>query len=342
MGVIVAPSMFHDANVPGTVCVKQNIPSDSKSATTWYQEQASETTRCLPMETSNPKVDSLHESLIAFRFPTEETEPSSYSRWNWRLLGSLYLSLSYNEGDEAELEDDKNITAYAVNQRNVPVTMEAKLDASYDRSYVDQTTDENHRLFEWVRLSEIKADRKLQCTVTSLQPGVSSVLDYSCTLTPLFSIELLSNQSYILQLNFSPPKKNVSLADDSIFSTMSSKPALIKEISLTVIVEDDNFHAALFYLKCLCVPFVLGALIMFCIRLYLNDLYVSIPDRLLITCALAQTLHNVPVEALIAEGNMWDASPYIKLLDDLSKFILVSSLFLFWLIYTKDKVSFTQ
>ena len=66
----------------------------------------------------------------------------------------------------------------------------------------------------------------------------------------------------------------------------------------------------------------------------------SIPDRLLITCALAQTLHNVPVEALIAEGNMWDASPYIKLLDDLSKFILVSSLFLFWLIYTKDKVSF--
>ena len=88
--------------------------------------------------------------------------------------------------------------------------------------------------------------------------------------------------------------------------------------------------------------FFTGALIMFCIRLYLNDLYVSIPDRLLITCALAQTLHNVPVEALIAEGNMWDASPYIKLLDDLSKFILVSSLFLFWLIYTKDKVSFTQ
>ena len=84
-----------------------------------------------------------------------------------------------------------------------------------------------------------------------------SNLDYSCTLTPLFSIELLSNQSYILQLNFSPPRKNISSIDE-IFSTMSSKPALIQEISLTVIVEDDNFHAALFYLKCLCVPFVLG------------------------------------------------------------------------------------
>ena len=81
---------------------------------------------------------------------------------------------------------------------------------------------------------------------------------------------------------------------------------------------------------------------MFCIRLYLNDLYVSIPDRLLITCALAQTLHNIPVEALIAEGNMWEASPYLKLLDDLSKFTLISSFFLFWLIYTKDKVSTTK
>ena len=141
------------------------------------------------------------------------------------------------------------------------------------------------------------------------------------------------------------------------------RPALIKEVSLTIIVEDSGFHAALFYLKCLCVPFVLGkykkiklygfffnllnyfslffsgALVMFCIRLYLNDLYVSIPDRLLITCALAQTLHNIPVEALIAEGNMWEASPYLKFLDDLSKFTLISSFFLFWLIYTKDKVS---
>ena len=102
-----------------------------------------------------------------------------------------------------------------------------------------------------------------------LGDGLESNLDYSCTLTPLFSIELLSNQSYILQLNFSPPRKNISLADDSIFSTMSSKPALIKEISLTVIVEDDNYHAALFYLKCLCVPFVLGKninfLIFFCL-----------------------------------------------------------------------------
>ena len=67
--------------------------------------------------------------------------------------------------------------------------MEAKLDASYDRSYVDQTTDENHRLFEWVRLSEIKADRKLQCTVTSLQPGESN----SCGLWAALTLAKLNN-----------------------------------------------------------------------------------------------------------------------------------------------------
>ena len=54
------------------------------------------------------------------------------------------------------------------------------------------------------------------------------------------------------------------------------------------------------------------ALVIFGIRLYLNDLYVSIPDRLLVTCALAQILHDIPVEALIADGNIWEASPYLK------------------------------
>ena len=59
-------------------------------------------------------------------------------------------------------------------------------------------------------------------------------LEYSCTLTPLFSIELLSNQSYILQLNFSPPTKNASSSD--AFET-TSRPAVIKEVSLTIIGE---------------------------------------------------------------------------------------------------------
>lgn len=163
-------------------------------------------------------------------------------------------------------------------------------------------------------------------------------MDYSCTLTPLFSIELLSNQSYILQLSFSPVSANESSDHQDVFG-ITERIVAIKDVSLTIIVEDKSFHTALFYLKCFCVPFILGALVVFGIRLYLNDLYVSIPDRLLVTCALAQIIHNIPVEAFIAEGNLWQVSPYIKLLDDLSRYLLITCLFLFWIVYTKDKVS---
>ena len=48
--------------------------------------------------------------------------------------------------------------------------MEAKLDAS-DQTMVNVETNEQFHKFEWVRQSEISANRKLQCTVTSMQTG---------------------------------------------------------------------------------------------------------------------------------------------------------------------------
>ena len=78
-------------------------------------------------------------------------------------------------------------------------------------------------------------------------------------MTPLFSIELLSNQSYILQLNFSPPRaKNGSDASDLDAFGITESPVVIKQAFLTLVVEDRGFHTAMFYLKCFCVPFILG------------------------------------------------------------------------------------
>ena len=48
---------------------------------------------------------------------------------------------------------------FAVNRRNVPLTMEAKLDASHN----------SLEGFDWTRQASLKAERKLQCTVTSMQ-----------------------------------------------------------------------------------------------------------------------------------------------------------------------------
>ena len=85
------------------------------------------------------------------------------------------------EENNEESEMMGNITEenfFRVNRPvNVPVTMDAKLDASaqtigtsYDENTVT-TTNEHFRDFEWIRQSEIIADRKLQCTVSSIQAG---------------------------------------------------------------------------------------------------------------------------------------------------------------------------
>ena len=59
----------------------------------------------------------------------------------------------------------------------MPVNMEAKLDAS-DQTMVNVETNEQFHKFEWVRQSEISANRKLQCTVTSMQTGTVKCSTY--------------------------------------------------------------------------------------------------------------------------------------------------------------------
>ena len=48
--------------------------------------------------------------------------------------------------------------------------------------------------------------------------------------------------------------------------------------------------------QCVATPFVMTALVWFVVRMYLNDLYISIPDRLLVVAAMAQLLQNIPTE----------------------------------------------
>lgn len=68
IGAFVTPTMFHDAHIPGTVCVLQG-----DATATWYKDSASEGQTCVPAES---KVESLDASLLAFRFPTENSKVS--------------------------------------------------------------------------------------------------------------------------------------------------------------------------------------------------------------------------------------------------------------------------
>ena len=111
---------------------------------------------------------------------------------------------------------------------------------------------------------------------------------YICTLSPLFDIQLVHNLSYIVSLQFqrSPqPDQNSTAAFnesalfDSDISTddedsFVSVPVVVNELSLTLISESKMFHRGIFLFKCLFTPFVIGSLLLFCVRMYLNDLVI--------------------------------------------------------------------
>ena len=171
---------------------------------------------------------------------------------------------------------------------------------------------------------------------------------YICSISPLLDINLPHNKSYIVTLEFFPDiadynqslvtrisssKTQVNVSSNEYYSFFEGQ-ADINPI-LTLVMESRDFHTCLFYLKCIFTPFVVAALIWFFVRMYLNDLYISIPDRLLIACALAQCVQNVPTEVLVAN---WD-NAYLKLLDEFGTLMLTCSLCLFWVIYTKDKLA---
>ena len=56
MGVIVAPSMFHDANVPGTVCVKQDPPESNSGKEVYKASMYSGQISKLSQNKKGPKI----------------------------------------------------------------------------------------------------------------------------------------------------------------------------------------------------------------------------------------------------------------------------------------------
>ena len=195
-------------------------------------------------------------------------------------------------------------------------------------------------------------------------------MTYKCTLAPLFDILLVNtNSSYLVRIQFithlpepsndkhpaetenaQPPgeehsdKQDVSKRRYKIdkgrvqASILNSPPTRIK-VSLTLLTETSEFHSALMIAKSIFVPFVILALCLFCIRTYLNDLYVTIPDRLLITSAMAIILHNIPVEILIKYLGEYSWTSYLKVADELLFLTPMVSLMLFWCIFTGDKLA---
>ncbi len=102
-------------------------------------------------------------------------QPTSLSRWNWRLLGSLKLEVSIDNLDDLGEDDDGhgvagNKSSFSIRKKNVPVRMVAKLD-SLGEIMSSYSQNQQSSVFEWHREAEIDAKRTLSCSVSTRKPG---------------------------------------------------------------------------------------------------------------------------------------------------------------------------
>jgi len=270
----------------------------------------------------------LSDLRLSFRFPGErDGEAELYSPWNWRLVASLAVNLHVLAEDlpgliSGELTEEVMLSAsldYA------PLKL---LEASSASGVDCLPSSPWHSLAIVLRLN-----RTLHCNLAPprdfTRAGHKAELSFHCSIHPIFELSVVSNSSYMMQVQLEKP-----LASSSSFSSLLSSNATVSS-QLTVVKETQEYHHLVFYTKCFFTPILLACLVWFVVRLCINDLYVTIHDRLLITAGLAQVLVNVPSETLVAAF----PDPFLRLIDPLAHIILVASLALFWTIFTLDKLA---
>ena len=252
----------------------------------------------------------LRDIRLSFKFPLEE-DGETVSSWSWRLVGSLALSLRI-------LDKNFSLSSPGVGGE---LLLSASLDYAPVRLLRGLTESDCVPASPWhSRARLLGEERTLKCDKYS-----DDNQNYHCSLHPLFELLVLSNSSYVLQVRLDSREEASDLLAANV--TLSSE--------LTVVRDTEEFHKIYFYIKCLFTPLVLVSLVWFMVRLCVNDLYVTIHDRLLITAGLAQVLNNIPTEVVVANY----PNTFLTLLDPVSHVVLLTSLLLFWTVFTMDKLA---
>ena len=225
-------------------------------------------------------VVTLEDIRMSFKFPSDQNNYREHmSVWNWRMIGSVGISLNVMEQDFPV--DHSNNTDF-----DQEVLLSASIDYAplqYLQSGTIQNTGGCIPSSPWhSKAIVLNVNRTLNCKLHRKLSSheYKSDIDIHCSLHPFFELLVLSNSSYIVQVRL---QKLVDGHDLDILSTNSTISSY-----LTLAKETDSYHRTFFYTKCLFTPLVVMALVWFMVRLCLNDLYVTIHDRLLITAGLAQ------------------------------------------------------
>ena len=306
----------------------------------------------------------LSDLLLSFKFPREPR----LSVWTWRATASLSLHIKILENHLvfSHVKDDANFdlsvnNSLPVNKGEIfqSVQLSASLDyALYeylglagDRSRLADTEEDLLTPSAWHSRAIVRrVNRTLVCRhvdVLQSERAALTELNFVCVLHPLFELSPLSNASYIVSVHVealgtptAEQEEKEDINNSSVHSIHNSGIDLIHSNAtiasyVTIVTETASFHELRFYIKCLFTPLILVAFVWFMVRLCVHDLYVSIPDRLLMTASLAQLLVNLPTELIIAHVPI----AHLILIDPIAEAILFTALALFWIVFTLDKLA---
>lgn len=116
-----------------------------------------------------------------FRFPRESGRVSHFSAWNWRVIGSLSLSVTIEnrtEGGRGGAEANLTTPPYVMEETSIKVLLRAELDSSQ--------SDESK---SWERQAEVHAERLIDCSLFRPLHGNEAV-NYSITFMTFVALRL--------------------------------------------------------------------------------------------------------------------------------------------------------
>lgn len=350
LAALLCPDIFKARSYEGVHC-QPSGEMNSYEFTGCDQERISEMRHtvgegvCLTRDKGD--IVKLQDIRMSFKFPLDETD-ELYSAWNWRIVASLAVNLNILERDAYSRKD-------VINSSSQSATLEEEIMLSASLDYAPmqllqpsakpkgskspaRETDcipsspwhSKAIILHVNRTLSCRLMRKYSDEMVGDKEIVSPELSYHCSVHPLFELLVLSNSSYIMQVRLEATNTK------SDFDILLSNATVSSH--LTIVKETDIFHRLVFYTKCFFTPIILLSLVWFVVRLCVNDLYVTIHDRLLITAGLAQVVTNIPSEVVVANF----PNPYLTLLDPLAYIILITSLALFWIIFTLDKLAVNE
>ena len=282
---------------------------------------------------SDGEAVSLSDVILSYKFPHKP----KFSYWSWKMTASLGIYIKVYDNEIISRQSNKSLSS----DFNQIVSISGSIDYALNKNLEEAERDNSIPSSAWHSMARAKnMNRSLECHLmhgpdefdhdqdSSDGHKVEEELSFLCTLIPTLEVFPLSNSTYIISIHLD----SMEIADDKI--DLMNTNATIASL-LTVVSESDLFHQLKFYMKCTFSPIILFCLIWFLVRLCFNDLYVNIPDRLIITAAVVQILANIPTELIFSQLSL----PYMFLVDPVSQVITLTVLASFWIIFTLDKLA---